>query len=181
VNIKLMLLFIGLSFSVGCGDSGDSKPSGVSDGIGRALPACFDINHTKVHVKTTRSTEGGPAFSTLAKNGNPVIFFNEQFMAQIAHSDAMVMFVYEHECGHHALGHVQSGSQKQGDISQHSHFKEELEADCYSAQQLRQLGYASSSITDIIDDVYPWPKDPEHPSGKVRSKHVIECFKQAGE
>lgn len=181
MNIKFVLMFAMISLSIGCGNSEDISPSATSDGIGRALPACFDVNHTKVRVKMTRSTEGGPAFSTLAKSGNPVIFFNEQFMAQIAHSDAMVMFVYEHECGHHALGHVQIGSANPGTLSQRSHFKEELEADCYSAHQLRQLGYSSTSITDIIDDVYPWPKDPEHPSGKVRSKHVLECFKQAGE
>ena len=102
-------------------------------------------------------------------------------MQAIAHSAAMVMFVYEHECGHHALGHIQTDKSGHGELRQKDHFKQELDADCYAAQQLRAMGYSSSNIIDIIDDVYPWPKDPEHPSGKVRSRHVAACFKAAGE
>jgi len=55
---------------------------------------------------------------------------------------------------------------------------EELDADCYAAEKLKTMGYTAASITDIIDDIYPWPKDSEHPSGKVRSRHVAACFKE---
>jgi hypothetical protein len=174
------IIFILLTFLVGCGNSTDTKDDYATSVAGHAIPACFDNYHKRVRVKETQSTEGGPAYSTLS-HGLPTIFFNQTFMQSIAHSAAMVMFVYEHECGHHALGHIEEGQTAQGSLSQKNHFKQELDADCYAAQKLREMGYTSKDITSIIDDVYPWPKDPEHPSGKVRSQHVASCFKSAGE
>jgi hypothetical protein len=177
----MRLLIVGvLIFCMGCGQGDDGGETPTASLGGQSLPLCFDINHTWVRLKTTLSTEGGPAFSTLTPSGIPVIVFNLEFLKIIAHSLAMVMFVYEHECGHHALGHIQAG-RSGGEMGQKMHFKQELAADCYAAQQLRAMNYKSSSITDIIDDIYPWPKDPEHPSGKVRSRHVAACFKAAGE
>jgi hypothetical protein len=83
------------------------------------------------------------------------------------------MFVYEHECGHHVLDHIDGSNAGEPHRLQ---LQKELDADCYAAHQLKQMHYSINDITDVIDDIYPWPRDPEHPSGKVRSKHVTECF-----
>ncbi len=179
MKIKIFLVSA-LVFSIaGCGNPSENNET-VAVVAGHGIPACYNSKHQKVRVGTTDSKEGGPAFSTQSQSGIPEIFFNTILMGAIAHSKTMVMFVYEHECGHHALGHLEDGQKTHHDVSKKEHFKEELDADCYAAQRLKQMGYSASSITDVIDDVYPWPKDPEHPSGKTRSSHIAACFKAYG-
>lgn len=173
---KLMALGLMATTILACGLPAE-EPQYATEVAGHAIPVCYDNHHKRVSIKETLSTEDGPAFSTAIGN-LPVIVFNKNFMQAIAHSAAMVMFVYEHECGHHALGHIEEGG---GKLKQKDHFKQELDADCYAAQRMRQMNYTSTDITKVIDDVYPWPRDPEHPSGKVRSQHVAACFKAAGE
>jgi len=136
------------------------------------FPSCTDYRGMPVKVKHTSSQMEGPAYSTWDKNGQPEIVFNAHWMHEIAHSDAMRMFVYEHECGHHVLGHVNPADAKHG----HGEMKNELAADCYAAEQMRNQGYSINDILAVVDDVYPWPKDPEHPSGPVRSKHLEACY-----
>jgi hypothetical protein len=180
MSAKNFLFLICICIAAGCGPKNDGEDPIEYVG-GKPFPICKDINSRRVRVQTTSSTEGGPAFSTLTQGGLPLIVFNVVFMQAIAHSDAMFMFVYEHECGHHALGHLQEGEKSDQDLTQKGHFKQELDADCFAIKKMKKMGYDFSGVLSIIDDIYPWPKDPEHPSGKVRSRHLSSCFRSSAQ
>src|SRR5271155_5965075 len=67
------------------------------------------------------------AQAAMLPNGAPVIFYNPRVLLWM-HSQTRVFF-YAHECGHHALGQVISGSGPS--------VTDEQEADCWGIRTLR--------------------------------------------
>ena len=105
--------------------------------------------------------------------GNPVIFIDPSVMMNWT---ASRVFFLAHECGHHSLGH----SLPQGMWFRHTQYwatrRQELEADCWAARQLAQIGY-HDDVRRMIRQFVSMGPAPQgtYPSGHDRARTVARC------
>jgi hypothetical protein len=96
---------------------------------------------------------------------HPVILYNPFGIQQLA--PPVRLFVYEHECGHFAMGHVY----------RHVTAEAEEEADCYSIVVLADRGMLSDAAVDTIEAaVAKFPEDALHPPGWARARVLQYCL-----
>jgi hypothetical protein len=88
-------------------------------------------------VRAVRTTNGLLAKATRDESGEPTIQYDARPVDGI--SPQLQLFVYAHECAHHALGHDVTGSFT--DAQEH-------DADCRGIDMLtRRLGFTSNDVT----------------------------------
>jgi len=142
---------------------------------GPKLPACVDSDGNRVQLLEENSDVPSPAYSTI-RGGVPLIIFNDALLGTIPDTRSFIGFVYLHECGHHALGHILHPSHSVAEGK-----KEELEADCYAARVMRKIDDKHKNFLDIrqvIQEVDTWPKDPGHPAGSRRADVIAQCYQR---
>ncbi|MCK6515674.1 hypothetical protein L6R46_11550 [Myxococcota bacterium] len=135
----------------------------------QSLPPCRDpaTGQFIPYVPDPGVSSETVAMATRAPNGAAVVVYNPQAVA--AMSAPMRDFTSAHECGHHALGHT---------LGRISPFVE-LEADCFAARSLRDLGRLDSDAQMAIEEeLSAFPGDGLHPDGTVRVASVRQCLAQ---
>src|SRR5262245_41539572 len=77
-------------------------------------------------------------------------------------SDAVRLFVFHHECGHHNVG------------------SSELGADCWAVKQgVLQGWFDRQAIDEVCDSFGNFPASATHPSGTRRCASLRQCFANA--
>jgi len=137
--------------------------------IDSSFPPCFDVMGRPVSVYETEDESNGPAYA-MVYQGQPSIFLNSAQLNEIASSKETIKFVFQHECGHCALGHIYANS---GIVKTN---RQELDADCYAAKQMKRLGIFSN---DAIRDMGLFGADLHHPNGILRAANIRRCFLEA--
>lgn len=84
------------------------------------------------------------------------------------------VFVLAHECAHHLLGHTAPMGQAERFYG--GTVKQELEADCWAATQLRRAGH----LFDITNTVLDYASrghftSGAYPSGAARAQNIVMC------
>ncbi|HET7433258.1 MAG TPA: hypothetical protein VFN10_00955 [Thermoanaerobaculia bacterium] len=113
------------------------------------------------------------AIATWSPQTGPIIYYQPN----VAFSPGAVStFVYYHECGHHALGHVLGFSRGiPGPPSM------EIDADCYAMATLAQLGLTQRDFALIAGAFYYNPaKPPYYPDGPTRVAYMQACLRNRG-
>jgi hypothetical protein len=105
--------------------------------------------------------------------GNPIIYIDPTIMGNWTMSR---MFTLAHECAHHKLGH----STPQGMWWRNSNYwstrAQELEADCWAAQELLQIGDVADLRRTIVQFASQGPMPPgNYPSGTERAMNAARC------
>ncbi|MBI1772336.1 MAG: ImmA/IrrE family metallo-endopeptidase [Burkholderiales bacterium] len=85
------------------------------------------------------------------------------------------MFTLAHECAHHLLGHTNPLGQQQryygGTATQ------ELEADCWAARKLKEIGHESDLKATILQRANAGHfADPGYPTGEERAQNMLSCI-----
>ena len=89
-------------------------------------------------VTSVQVTNGIIAIAKVDQDGRPVIEYDQRPIAGI--SPQQRLFVYVHECGHHALGHDGRG--------QPMNLTQEQEADCYAIRSLmNKVGFTAYDVS----------------------------------
>lgn len=124
-----------------------------------------------VPVVVVANAQGASA--AMDSNGNPVIFVDPGVMANWTTSR---MFALAHECGHHVLGHTLPNGMWFRNTRAWATRQQELQADCWAAEQLANLSDERDLRRMIIEFAAkgPIPQGP-YPSGRERSYAVAEC------
>jgi len=119
-----------------------------------------------------RSIEGvvdnglGWAGTATMRDGRPIILWNEKALGTA--SGAMRLFVYLHECAHHALGHLWKLPSA----------KNEEEADCWAYQLLVDGGIARGRHVDAIErEARHTRGDDIHLGGEARVRSLRRCLR----
>ena len=103
---------------------------GCTDGSGRT-------------VRAVQTAKGIIAKATVDDDGRPVIEYDSRPLDGI--NSPHRLFVYAHECGHHALGH---------DATRPFTAAQEQQADCYGIQALtRRAGFTSNDVMILQADL----------------------------
>jgi hypothetical protein len=105
--------------------------------------------------------------------GNPVIYVDPGVMNNWTMSR---MFALAHECGHHVLGHTLPQGMWFRNTQYWATKKQELEADCWAAQQLVSISDEQDLRNMILYFLNkgPMPQGP-YPSGTERANTVARC------
>jgi len=148
---KIMLLAI-ICFSTPI-SANPNYWGGCLDAIGRPVPdiANYWLNDIAV--------------SHLDYSGNPIIEFNPNIVANV--SIATHRFFYLHECAHHALGQIVSGTP--------SSFFSEQQADCWAINMMKRQGLSSSEFNSIQNHLFSLPGDSSHFHGYIRAPNLAQC------
>lgn len=107
----------------------------------------------------------------------------DQFGQKYIHIDPSAMsnwtnsriFVLAHECAHHLLGHTDP----LGELERFSGgtAKQELEADCWAAKSLREIGLIFDINRTILQNVARGHFSINgYPSGSQRANNILECI-----
>lgn len=105
--------------------------------------------------------------------GNPVIYVDPEFMRHWAMSR---IFVLAHECAHHMLGHTLPQGMWFRTNQVWATRQQELNADCWAAQQLSLLGDIEG-LKKVIVQFSSQGSQPQgsHPSGAERAGTIANC------
>ena len=108
------------------------------------------------------------AQASAAANGMPVIYYNPRVLVWM-HPQTRVFF-YTHECGHHALGQILSGSGPS--------LEDEQEADCWGIRTLRKKNLISEADLQVIQsDIARFGRaDWSHLPGPERAINLRACL-----
>lgn len=124
-----------------------------------------------VPVITVQNPQGASAANY---NGNAVIFVDPSVMANMTLSR---IFTLAHECGHFALGHTLPQGQWFRNTQVWATKEQELEADCWAAQQL----VAIRDINDIQRMITIFSNQGDmaigfYPTGTERAVNIKTCL-----
>ena len=101
-----------------------------------------------------------PGLSNLGLAAPGVVVFNPYLLNQ--QSDAVRLFVFHHECGHHHVG------------------ASELGADCWAVKQGVSKGWLDhQAIEQVCRSFGDAPASATHPSGARRCASLRQCFANA--
>jgi hypothetical protein len=105
--------------------------------------------------------------------GNPIIYVDPGVMANWTMSR---MFALAHECGHHTLGHTLPQGMWFRNTQSWATRQQELEADCWAAQQLVRIRDTQDLRQMIMQFASqgPVPQGP-YPSGMERASAAAQC------
>ncbi len=108
----------------------------------------------------------GWAGTATMRNGRPIILWNEKALGTA--SGAMRLFVYLHECAHHALGHLWKLPSA----------RNEEEADCWAYQLLVDGGIARGRHVAAIErEARTTRGDDIHLGGEARVRSLRRCLR----
>jgi hypothetical protein len=101
-----------------------------------------------------------PGLPTLGSASPGVVVLNPYLLNR--QPDAVRLFVFHHECGHHQVG------------------ASELGADCWAVNQgVRQGWLDHQAIEQVCQDFGNYPASATHPSGVRRCASLRQCFANA--
>lgn len=152
------------------------------------LVTCFALLATAQERQTNnnggcRLTSGHPILTRAAPtlpdiaaatydrfSGTPVIYFNPWAVARLP--PPFREFVHAHECAHHHLDHLRTGTVDAAD---------EAEADCWAAAELTAQGVLSPKDIALIGKVLTTllPGDRAHHPGRIRASELQRCVRYA--
>jgi hypothetical protein len=164
----MKLLVLALFTALGSAAMAQSMSQPMSSPSNGLFASCTDSQGKPVGYYQIPTPDEGPAFSTLLKNGEPAIVYNVSMLAKYSTSVDTARFIFLHECGHCALGHIYANKMSHKKTNQ-----QELDADCYAAKRGKSLGL---NLTNVLKDVNILPRDPDHPAGPVRAKNIEACY-----
>ncbi len=152
-----------------------TSAAGANAASARTQLTCQMKNGKRTHVVVS------PYFKTIAFaqrtiDGEPIIVFNPAFTSRFATGKGTVIFTFFHECGHHVLGHTKPRRRHAGYNREQK--RRELAADCYAIREMwNRRMLTRQRMTTILRDLSRLQEDPEHPSGKVRTRVVVRCLR----
>lgn len=109
-------------------------------------------------------------WATIRSDGTPVIYWNPK--QQYSPQGVTQVFLYLHECAHHALGHVYGF---QGTVDQQK--EHEREADCWAYQLLVDGGMVTGSRLEVLErDIRYSTGDAIHLGGEAALNSLHACL-----
>ena len=152
------LLFMAVMFVTVAAVIAQPAPPPCRDPFGNIVPAFPD------------PTIPDGALSTFRPGVGPIILYQPGIAFT---PGAFVTFVYYHECGHHALGHVVMMARGQRPPP-----SMEVDADCYALTTLVSLGWLNQrAFATIASGFYNNPpKPPYYPAGPWRVAYMNSCL-----
>jgi hypothetical protein len=98
-----------------------------------------------------------PSLPNLGSAAPGIVVFNPHLLDR--ESDAVRLFVFHHECGHHNVGSSETG------------------ADCWAVKQgVLQGWFDQQAIEQVCDSFGNGPASATHPSGARRCASLRQCF-----
>jgi hypothetical protein len=98
-----------------------------------------------------------PGLPSLGSAGPGVVVLNPYLLNK--ESDAVRLFVFHHECGHHNVG------------------RSEIGADCWAVKQgVSQGWFDHQAIEQVCGSFGDFPASATHPSGARRCANLRQCF-----
>jgi hypothetical protein len=132
--------------------------------VGGVTVSCNDFRGLPVTLLTNPAWhDAGTA--TLGPGGQPIIILNSSTMEAL--HPVFQLFLYAHECAHHALGHIINRN-----------LLNEAEADCWAVKTGRQQGWfppqAFQGLIVLLGNSQgsPWG----HLPGPGRIQNMINCY-----
>jgi len=115
------------------------------------------------------------AAASFQPDRTPIIYYNPSVLQNLAPQTRL--FVYGHECGHHALGHFQRGR-----FLAAFPYSLEQEADCFGIVAIYKLGLVGESDLAVIqkDLNNAGPGDWMHLPGPQRAINLRKCLAAGG-
>ena len=115
-----------------------------------------------------------PQTATARKNslGKPFIHIDP---GAISNWTTSRIFVLAHECAHHLLGHTNTLGEMERYFG--GTRKQELEADCWAARQLRRFGHMFDLDRTVLEQLSRGHFKPGggYPSGTERATNIVQC------
>lgn len=110
-----------------------------------------------------------PGWASIRADGTPVIYWNPK--RQYTPQGVTQVFLYLHECAHHALGHVWQG----GSLEERR--ADEQQADCWSYQLMVDGGMLTGNRREILeDDLSTMMGDAVHLPGDQMLRSLRNCL-----
>ncbi len=121
-------------------------------------------------VRTMQVTNLGDVGRAGIVNRVPVIVIDPHIIERLP--DKLQIFFFQHECGHHALGHWFGGNSEQ-----------EKEADCWAIKLGRDNGtFSRDDVMSFAPFLAASGGSPfGHLPGPQRSKFLLRCFDEPGD
>lgn len=143
----------------------DVEP-GVTQIAGQTV-SCRDVRGLVVHTMQVQNL--GDVGRAGVVNRVPIIVIDPQIINRLP--DKLQIFFFQHECGHHALGHWYSGGPDQ-----------EKEADCWAIRQERDSGHLSrDDVMSFAPFLAASGGSPfGHLPGPMRARYLLRCFDEPG-
>jgi hypothetical protein len=128
--------------------------------------SCIDYQGKSVSMVFTDKMNDG-ARAKYNASGDPIIVTHVALLTDFP--PAMTAFVLNHECAHHALGHLKQ-KRSNHDLEQH--------ADCWAAQQLKSRKiFDDEAFKEVKETILQVGKtDREHTSPKNRVMQLQQCL-----
>ncbi len=130
--------------------------------------SCRDSRGSTVH--TMQVINLGDVGRAGVVNRVPIIVIDPQIIGRLP--DKLQIFFYQHECGHHVLGHWYGGNSEQ-----------EKEADCWAIKHGRENGtFSRDDVMSFAPFLAASGGSPfGHLPGPQRAKFLLRCFDEPGE
>lgn len=130
--------------------------------------SCRDVRGAT--VRTMQVTNLGDVGRAGIVNRVPVIVIDPHIIERLP--DKLQIFFFQHECGHHALGHWFGGNSEQ-----------EKEADCWAIRLGRDNGtFSRDDVMSFAPFLAGSGGSPfGHLPGPQRSKYLLSCFDEPGD
>lgn len=134
---------------------------------------CVDPRTGEEIPKVFEPNVPGVAVSTHDQAGRPIIVMSSELQQM---PPKFELFVFLHECGHHALGHLLTRSNPY-DIR--NNWQKEEDADCYALQHMYQKTTVTMQDLNTIANFF-WddPITKGHPDGQTRVQAMVNCINQ---
>lgn len=144
----------------------DEQPGGVV--IAGQQMSCRDVRGLAVH--TMQVANLGDVGRAGVVNRVPIIVIDPHIIGRLP--DKLQIFFYQHECGHHALGHWYGGNADQ-----------EKEADCWAIRSGREKGtFTRDDVMSFAPFLAASGGSPfGHLPGPQRAKFLLQCYDEPGD
>lgn len=167
-HVALTLASLFLLVATGRADAGSSEGLQIHITIGGQDLSCRDFRGQT--VRSIHMDDLGDVAHARVINRMPIITLNKRRMDTLP--DKLQVFFFNHECAHHALGHVFYPTQTS-----------ENEADCYAIKQGRREG---SLNRDDVVAFTPYMAVSRgsafgHLPGPMRLQRLLACFDDPSE
>lgn len=156
----------------------------ITNNAGETVPLRYCYDSEGIAVRLRMSSHPNPmdpnywgAFSSFVPINGPLIDFKPEMLD---FSAEVIRFAWEHECGHHALGHVRELFNNYAFNIPQDHkniMSYELAADCYATRQLAEAGALDEDVLSRIMAAFPAnDHSTTHPPTSFRLEHALQCL-----
>lgn len=112
---------------------------------------------------------------TVRESGRAIILYNPELLARFG--PLLKDFFIAHEYGHVAHGHTGGALAPLDARDEDRRLKQELEADCYAAQQLGPDNRSAvEAAVRLFTRMGPFRYDKLHPTGSQRAAQILACL-----